>query len=147
MYIYYDDVKIFDFRWKILPPEQREGIKNYVVGKVIAMSSDEQTMNREKLFISKLNLTLVQILKQEWPQNWPTFINDLVGSSKTSEILCENNMQILKLLSKEVFDFARDQMVVTEKVKKMKESFKNGEFSSIYQLYDLFWSTASAQVF
>ena len=111
------------------------------------MSSDEQTMNREKLFISKLNLTLVQILKQEWPQNWPTFINDLVGSSKTSEILCENNMQILKLLSKEVFDFARDQMVVTEKVKKMKESFKNGEFSSIYQLYDLFWSTASAQVF
>jgi exportin-1 len=41
-------------------------------------------------------------------------------------------MQILKLLSEEVFDFSRDQMV-TEKVKKMKESL-NGEFSSIYQL-------------
>mmetsp|Transcript_17623 Transcript_17623/g.23321 ORF Transcript_17623/g.23321 Transcript_17623/m.23321 type:complete len:1082 (+) Transcript_17623:484-3729(+) len=119
-------------RWKILPADQREGIKNYVVGKVIAMSSDEATMSSERVFISKLNLTLVQILKQEWPQNWPTFIPDLVGSSKTSEILCENNMQILKLLSEEVFDFSRDQMV-TEKVRRMKESL-NGEFSSIYHL-------------
>lgn len=119
-------------RWKILPPEQREGIKNYVVGKIISVSSDEAAMQRDRVFISKLNLTLVQILKQEWPHNWPSFIPDLVGSSKTSEILCENNMQILKLLSEEVFDFSRDQMV-TEKVKRMKESL-NGEFASIYHL-------------
>ena len=119
-------------RWKILPAEQREGIKNYVVTKVIAMSSDEVIMKNERVFISKLNLTLVEILKQEWPHNWPTFISDLVGSSKTSEILCENNMQILKLLSEEVFDFSRDQMI-TDKVKRMKESL-NGEFASIYHL-------------
>ena len=96
------------------------------------MSSDEEILRREKVFIQKLNLTLVQILKQEWPHNWPSFIPDLVGSSKTSEVRCENNMQILKLLSEEVFDFSRDQMV-TDKVKKMKESL-NGEFSSIYHL-------------
>ena len=41
-------------------------------------------------------------------------------------------MQILKLLSEEVFDFSRDQMV-TEKVKSMKESL-NSEFSAIYHL-------------
>ena len=96
------------------------------------MSSDEALMSKERVFIGKLNLTLVEILKQEWPQNWPTFISDLVGSSKTSEVLCENNMQILKLLSEEVFDFSRDQMV-TEKVKRMKQSL-NGEFSQIFQL-------------
>eukprot|EP00588_Corethron_pennatum_P010446 CAMPEP_0194267448 /NCGR_PEP_ID=MMETSP0169-20130528/1937_1 /TAXON_ID=218684 /ORGANISM="Corethron pennatum, Strain L29A3" /LENGTH=1097 /DNA_ID=CAMNT_0039008281 /DNA_START=91 /DNA_END=3384 /DNA_ORIENTATION=+ len=119
-------------RWKILPAEQRTGIRNYVVGKVIAMSSDENTAGREKFFVSKLNLTLVQILKQEWPHNWPTFVSDLVGSSKTSELLCENNVEILRLLSEEVFDFSRDQMT-TEKVRKMKESL-NGEFASIYHL-------------
>jgi len=119
-------------RWKIIPLEQQEGIKNYVVAKVISMSSSEQIMRNEKVFISKLNLTLVEILKQEWPHNWPTFISDLVGSSKTSEILCENNMQILKLLSEEVFDFSGDQMV-TEKVKTLKESL-NTEFTSIYHL-------------
>jgi exportin-1 len=96
------------------------------------MSSDADIMAKERVFIGKLNLTLVEILKQEWPHNWPSFIGDLVGSSKTSEVLCENNMQILKLLSEEVFDFSRDQMV-TEKVKRMKQSL-NGEFSQIFQL-------------
>jgi len=96
------------------------------------MSSDEAIMKLERVFIGKLNLTLVEILKQEWPHNWPNFISDLVGSSKTSEVLCENNMQILKLLSEEVFDFSKDQMV-SEKAKAMKESL-NSEFTAIYQL-------------
>lgn len=119
-------------RWRVIPSDQRDGIKNFIVGKVICMSSDEATMRRERVFISKLNLTLIEILKHEWPHNWPSFISDLVGSSKTSEVLCENNMMILKLLSEEVFDFSKDQMV-TEKVKSMKESL-NTEFQSIYQL-------------
>ncbi|KAL3821906.1 hypothetical protein ACHAXA_008440 [Cyclostephanos tholiformis] len=119
-------------RWRVLPTEQREGIKNYVVGKVIQVSSDETLANSERFFLSKLNLTLVQILKQEWPHNWVSFIPDLVGSSKTSEVLCENNMNILKLLSEEIFDFSRDQMV-TQKVKTMKESL-NSEFVAIFHL-------------
>lgn len=41
---------------------------------------------------------LFQILKFEWPRNWPTFISDIVGASKTNESLCQNNMIILKLL-------------------------------------------------
>jgi len=32
--------------------------------------------------VNKLNLLLVQILKHEWPANWPSFIPDIVGSSK-----------------------------------------------------------------
>jgi exportin-1 len=124
-------------RWKILPVEQREGIKNYIVTKVISMSSDEANLADPgtKMFIGKLNLVLVQVLKQEWPHNWPTFISDLVGASKTSEVLCENNMQILKLLSEEVFDYGREVMT-SEKIMSMKESL-NGEFSSIYQLCEL----------
>ncbi|KAL9178446.1 hypothetical protein ACHAXT_003776 [Thalassiosira profunda] len=121
-------------RWKVLSTEQRNGIKNYVVGKVIQVSSGPSLASGEKVFLGKLNLTLVQIVKQEWPHNWPSFIPDLVGSSKTSEVLCENNMQILKLLSEEVFDFSRDQMV-TQKVKTLKESL-NSEFSAIYHLCD-----------
>ena len=71
------------------------------------MCHDEQTLRQEKVFISKLNLTLVEILKQEWPHNWPSFISDLVGSSKSSEVPCENNMQILKLLSEKSLTFKR----------------------------------------
>jgi exportin-1 len=127
-------------KWKILPSEQKDGIKNYVVGKIINMCQDEAIIIRERVLVGKLNLTLVEILKHEWPHNWPSFISDLVGSSKTSEVLCENNMQILKLLSEEVFDFSKDQMI-TEKVKRMKESL-NGEFTQIYQLCDFVLSNS-----
>lgn len=43
---------------------------------------------------------------------------------QTNEVLCENNMQILKLLSEEVFDFSKDQMT-TAKIKTMKESLND----------------------
>ncbi|GMF52277.1 unnamed protein product [Phytophthora fragariaefolia] len=84
------------------------------------------------MFVNKMDLVLVQVLKHEWPQNWPSFITDIVNSSKTSEILCENNMTILKLLSEEVFDFSKDQLT-EQKTKTLKESL-NHEFTQIFQL-------------
>ncbi|KAI1240362.1 hypothetical protein IHE44_0008779 [Lamprotornis superbus] len=97
-------------RWKILPRNQCEGIKKYVVGLIIKTSSDPSCVEKEKVYIGKLNMILVQILKQEWPKHWPTFISDIVGASRTSESLCQNNMVILKLLSEEVFDFSSGQI-------------------------------------
>ena len=116
-------------RWKILPLDQREGIRNYIVGKIISLSQTDEQLRQNNSFLLRLNLVLVHILKQDWPQNWPTFISDLVGSSKTSEPLCENNMKILKLLSEEVFDFSKDSMTAA-KVTAMKESL-NEEFSQV----------------
>lgn len=119
-------------RWKILPEDQKEGIKGYVVTKVIALSSSDESLRAEKTYISKLNTVLIGILKHEWPHNWPAFVTDICGASKTSEPLCENNMHILRLLSEEVFDFSKESMTAA-KVKTMKESL-NAEFAQIFQL-------------
>ena len=121
-----------DTKWNILPAEQREGIRNYIIGKIVALANTDASMKQNQTFLSKLNLVLVQILKQDWPHNWPSFISDIVGASKTSECLCENNMKILQLLSEEVFDFSNENMT-TAKIKHMKESL-NEEFSQIFQL-------------
>ena len=99
-----------NIRWKIIPEDQRDGIKNYVVGKVIGLASSRELLQQNSTFVGRLNLVLVNILKQDWPHNWPTFIGDLVEASKTSESLCENNMKILQILSEEVFDFSIDSM-------------------------------------
>lgn len=74
----------------------------------------------------------MQVLKQEWPKNWESFIGDIVGASKTNESLCQNNMAILKLLSEEVFDFSSGQMTQT-KAKHLKDTMCS-EFSQIFQL-------------
>lgn len=108
------------------------GIKAFVIGLIIKYSTNEVKINSEKLFVNKLNLILVQILKQDWPKNWPSFISELVSSSRSSLSLCENNMVILKLLSEEVFDFSAEQMT-TVKTKGLKNQLY-AEFSEIYQL-------------
>lgn len=124
--------EVIKTRWKILPRNQCEGIKKYLVGLIIKTSSDASTMEENKVFLNKLNIILVQILKREWPKNWESFIGDIVGASKTNETLCQNNMIILKLLSEEVFDFSSGQITQT-KAKHLKDTMCS-EFSQVFQL-------------
>lgn len=89
-------------------------------------------------------------MKHEWPKKWPNFISDIVEASKTSESMCQNNLEILKLLrfkifnycfilimvvlfnSEEVFDFSSGQMTQA-KAKHLKDTMCN-EFTKIFQL-------------
>jgi exportin-1 len=127
-------------RWKVLPRDQCQGIRNFVVDKIIEASQSEDSLKQQRLFVDKLDLTLVNILKQEWPHNWPTFINEIISSCHSSLSICENNMAILRLLSEEVFDFSQDQMTST-KAKNLKTTMC-AEFSQIFQLCLEILSTA-----
>ncbi|KAK4384753.1 protein EXPORTIN 1A [Sesamum angolense] len=123
---------VIKYRWNALPVEQRDGMKNYISEVIVKLSSDEISFRRERLYVNKLNIILVQILKHEWPARWRSFIPDLVAAAKTSETICENCMAILKLLSEEVFDFSRGEMT-QQKIKELKQSL-NSEFQLIHEL-------------
>ncbi|XP_073129771.1 protein EXPORTIN 1A [Henckelia pumila] len=123
---------VIKYRWNALPAEQRDGMKNYISEVIVKLSSDEISFRRERLYVNKLNIILVQILKHEWPARWRSFIPDLVAAAKTSETICENCMAILKLLSEEVFDFSRGEMT-QQKIKELKQSL-NSEFQLIHEL-------------
>ncbi|KAJ3021940.1 Karyopherin transporter [Thoreauomyces humboldtii] len=118
--------------WKVLPEDQRAGIKNFIVAFIIKNSSDDEALEKNRLLLGKLNIVLVQILKQEWPHNWPSFIPEIVQSSKTNLSLCENNMNILKLLSEDIFDFSAEQLTST-KASNLKNKMCD-EFAEIFQL-------------
>ncbi|SCU99333.1 LADA_0H19064g1_1 [Lachancea dasiensis] len=124
--------KLITTKWKMLPPEHRIGIRNFIVGMVISLCQDDAVFQSQKNLINKCDLTLVQVLKQEWPQNWPDFIPELVQSSQSSVNVCENNMVILKLLSEEVFDFSAEQMTQA-KALHLKTSMSK-EFEQIFKL-------------
>lgn len=64
--------KLIKARWKTLPEEQRSRIRNFIVGVVVKTSSDDATLRKEKSYVNKLNLILVQILKQEWSVFFPS---------------------------------------------------------------------------
>lgn len=128
-------------RWKALPRDQCENIKKYVVGYVTKCSSDDEALLQTRDFRVKLDQTLVSIVKQEWPQYWPSFIPDIVGASKTNLALCENNMIILKLLSEEVFDFSSGKMTQA-KAKHLKQQMCN-EFTQIFDLCSIVLSESN----
>ena len=53
--------EVIKFRWGALPEDQREGIKNYISNLIIKLSTEEGVFRREKVFINKLNIILVQV--------------------------------------------------------------------------------------
>jgi len=74
---------------------------------------------------------LFKIVKQEWPRLWPSFISDIVGSSRNGQSLCMNNMTILRLLSEEVFDFGTG--LTTARAVQLKQQFC-GQFEEVFML-------------
>lgn len=119
-------------QWKILPREQCEGIKNFIIGIIIKLCENTESMKAQKLYLNKLNIVLVKIIKQDWPQHWPTALSDIVGAARQGEALCQNNLEVLRLLSEEIFIFAENEMVQS-KIKHMKEAMLS-EFSKVFEL-------------
>lgn len=144
-------------RWKVLPRDQcqglslcrvclhssltRLGIRNFIVQFIIQCSGTEESLRSEKTLLNKLNLVLISVLKQEWPHNWPTFINEIISSCHSSLSICENNMVILGLLSEEVFDYSAEAMTST-KTRNLKQTMC-AEFSQIFQLCQEVLNTAT----
>jgi len=123
--------------WNAVPEDQRNAIKNYVVKLVIENASSATSPH----FLNKLNTVLVQIVKREWTTTWKEFISEICNASKSSQPLCENTMNVLKLLSQEIFD-ERANMTSTQ-LNQLKSTM-NQEFSKIYEICDWVLKTAAS---
>lgn len=73
-------------RWKVIPEDQRagafcvrnhllsvvptllSGIRNFIVGLTIKLASDETIVRRERAYLGKLNLILVQVCLYLWKE-------------------------------------------------------------------------------
>ncbi|KAL8436365.1 hypothetical protein ACSSS7_001765 [Eimeria intestinalis] len=117
-------------RWNVLPETERNGIKAFVTSLVIQLASDPQQCHTEKHFINKVNENLIEIVKREWPERWPSFITEVCQSCRSSQSICENNMRLLNMLSEEVFDFGRNEMV-SKRVDKLMDQL-TAQFQEVY---------------
>ncbi|KCZ80277.1 hypothetical protein H312_02335 [Anncaliia algerae PRA339] len=114
-------------RWFLFSMEQRNGLKTYVVQFIL-----ETSAQKENYILKRFNIILVEILKKEWPKNWPSFISDLLNASKTISMnVCRNSLEILKRLNEEIFEFSND--ITTSKKILLQNQFKT-EYIQIFQL-------------
>ncbi len=63
--------EVIKYRWGALPDEQRTGIRNYVSNLIIKLSMDEVVFRKEKVFLNKLNVILVQVIHHSVPPTFP----------------------------------------------------------------------------
>ena len=85
--------------------------------------------------LSKANSTLVQIVKYEWNTTWKSFITDICSASVKDMNICQNNFEILKILSEEIFDYSKNQMT-QKQINELKEQM-NSDFTTIFELCKL----------
>ena len=63
---------------------------------------------------------------------WPTAIKDLAESCKQNQALCENNLEIMLMLSEEIFDNSKSTMT-----KNQSEQLKDKYTENLIIIYDL----------
>ncbi|TBU06910.1 exportin 1 [Hamiltosporidium magnivora] len=115
-------------KWVLFTEEQRNGLKSYVVQSVIKRSEQQ-----DQIILNRFDIILVEILKKDWPRNWPTFISDLITASQNSSMeVCRNSLEILKRLNEEIFMFGEGNITTVRK-RMLQNQLKN-EFIHIFQL-------------
>ena len=115
-----------------MPENQKQGIRSFIIQLVIKLSDDEQMSQQQLHLLTKLNATLISIVKQEWTTSWKNFIPDICLNARESQSKCENVLNILKLLSEDVFDFSKNAML-SQQAKELKDTMVQ-DFSTIFEL-------------
>lgn len=87
-----------------------------------------------QLYLSSCRERFIQIIKQEWDSTWPSAIKDLAESCKQNQTLCENNLEIMLMLSEEIFEDTKQNMTKVQ-LDRLKERY-NENLKIIYDLCD-----------
>lgn len=84
--------------------------------------------------LSKRRNSFIQIIKQEWDSTWPNAIKDLADACKQNQTVCENNLEIMLMLSEEIFEDTKQNMTKSQ-LERLKLKY-NDNLKIIYDLCD-----------
>ncbi|EAN80378.1 exportin 1 [Trypanosoma brucei brucei TREU927] len=119
-------------RWNTFTAEQCQEIRNFVVNMIVGECVSFNQIRSRRALLMKMNSALVSIAKREWPVRWPTFIKDVCSSAGPDEPLVENNLNILRMVGEEIFEFS-EKTLTTRWLKRKKEALQS-DFQAILQL-------------
>lgn len=91
--------------WNSLTIENQQAVRNFIIGLITNECRSFDHIRRNKPLLTKMNSTLVSIAKREWPLRWPNFIQDICTSATLDVPMVENNLNLLRLVGEEVFQF------------------------------------------
>ena len=118
-------------RWNTLAPEQQSAIRNFLGNFVMAVGCNPVALQHHRHLVVKAAATLVSVAKHEWPERWPSFVADVIGSVAGAPE-AQNALLIMRLLIEEVFECGARTM--TTRWVERKQAALAGDFGSIFDL-------------
>lgn len=89
-------------------------MRNFMITLVLNTPDQVVGQPNSAALLTKMNSTLISMVKLEWNNSWSDFIPDICNSASESINKCENALNILRLLSEEVFDFSKGTIMRSE---------------------------------
>ncbi|KAJ8046032.1 Exportin-5 [Holothuria leucospilota] len=117
------------FQWNTISVDDKVLVKDTVMR---MMSSGTNHILKEKIYIKDgLAKVVVEMAKREWPQQWPTFMNELHSLCKEGETQTELVMFILLRL---VEDAVGSQNIPQQRRKEISQAL-NAEMESLFTFF------------
>ncbi|KNH08615.1 Exportin-1 [Perkinsela sp. CCAP 1560/4] len=121
--------EVITTKWNQFSADDRLSMKKFLWNYILAMASQSDPAKSKQLkpTLNKANCVLVHVLKYEWPEDWPDFMEDLFKPLKDPNMqsgLFENTFGICKLLSEEVFNYDGATMTSRQATRKKEALLK-----------------------
>ena len=128
MTIFSDGVR---YKWGTLDLEQRENFKNFYFELITHLC---QT-NSPQYLLQTADSVIIEILKYEWPDQWPNFLNNIFTLAKTSPSHCINSLRIIRLFSDDIFNTQSTGEITSERLNELQTHLES-QFSFIYSFIE-----------
>lgn len=103
--------------WNTLSPEEREEIRNYVASIIINWS----VADIHRPVIPYISHVLAKIIIRDWPQEWPTVVNDMIDAALNNSALLNIILTLLKDITTDVKEFSAG-VITTNRISQLNRA-------------------------
>lgn len=124
---------VIKFKWNDIDASFKLIIKNKLIDLITNLDSRSDVKKSTQYFRNNLCLTFLELVKREWPQNWPTLLTELCDISNKSYEQKDLVLTIFKFIAEE-FIINENPTLPTQRRKDIVQYF-NANMEFVYKLF------------
>ncbi|OHS99227.1 hypothetical protein TRFO_08472 [Tritrichomonas foetus] len=95
--------KYVNSSWSLVPDEKRHELRQFMLNLAFQQQNTEYMQNA-------INSVIVSISKYEYPNMWPSFVQDLLSLANNSPLACCSVLNCFSMFSSEINEFAENSL-------------------------------------